>query len=310
MRALPTLSIISMFLISCLNPPEKNEYVPFECSSMPEERTYFPEEAIVFKFNMNINPLTSEGFSAVSLTTGNILPFKIEKDTISLTPPLPANDTIEVTITSGLKSIDNRPLMTSGNFTEEKKDLTIQYLTGNSLPEVVSVLPEDSKSVSVAVKFSSPVEIKKNDVNPLPEKVISSGDWQVFIFKEPVQNVLIKKAKPADREELIENIEIRLPEKDPEKGELDISYEATDSSISIIISDDSAVAAVVNDIFSICSKKCTVVIGELQPSKKYAISIGVFTTAEVKLSDSFAFTGAPAPHIMISEIMHTPVGEP
>ncbi|HRZ80276.1 MAG TPA: hypothetical protein P5044_09730, partial [bacterium] len=184
------LSIITICFAGCVNPPEKNEYVPFECSSMPEERTYFPEESMEFLFNMDVNPLTSEGFSAVSSITGNTLSFKIEKNSIFLTPPLPANDTIAIVITSELKSIDNRPLRIGGSFTEEKKTITAQYLTGNPLPTATGHLPESSKSASVAVKFSSPVEIKRNDVDPMPEKVISSGEWHLFTFKEPEKKVL------------------------------------------------------------------------------------------------------------------------
>ncbi len=304
------LSIITICFAGCVNPPEKNEYVPFECSSMPEERTYFPEESMEFLFNMDVNPLTSEGFSAVSSITGNTLSFKIEKNSIFLTPPLPANDTIAIVITSELKSIDNRPLRIGGSFTEEKKTITAQYLTGNPLPTATGHLPESSKSASVAVKFSSPVEIKRNDVDPMPEKVISSGEWHLFTFKEPEKKVLIKKARPPERDEIIENIEINLPDKEPAEEDADISYEATDSSISVNISDDSAVAAAVNGSFSICDKKCTIVIGDLEPSKKYDISIEVHSTIGTKHLDSFAFTGDPAPHIMISEIMHTPVGEP
>lgn len=304
------LLMITICFTGCVNPPEKNEYVPFECSSMPEERTYFPEESMEFLFNMDINPLTSEGFSAVSSITGESLPFKIEKSAIFLTPPLPANDTIGIVITSELKSIDNRPLMIEGAFTEEKKTITVQYLTGNALPALEGFFPEDSKSASVAVKFSSPVEIKRTNVYPVPEKVISSGEWHLFIFKETEKKVLIKEAQPPDRDETIQNIEINLPDSEPSEKDADISYEATDSSISVNISDDSAVAASVNGSFSICDKKCTFVIGDLEPSKKYDISIEIYSTTGTKSSDSFAFTGAPAPHIMISEIMHTPVGEP
>lgn len=304
------LLMIAMIFAGCVNPPEKKEYVPFECSYMPEERTYFPEESLEFHFNMDINPLSREGFSAVSSISGSTLPFKIEKNAIFLTPPLPANDTIVIVITSGLKSIDNRPLQIGGSFTEEKKTITAQYMTGNPLPAATGHLPESSKSASVAIKFSSPVQIKKTDIDPEPEKVISFDEWHLFIFKKPEKTVLIKKASPPDRDEVIENIEINLPDKEPAEEDADISYEATDSSISVNISDDSAVAAVVNGSFSICDKKCTIVIGDLEPSKKYDLSIEIYSTTGTKYSDSYAFTEAPAPHIMITEIMHTPAGEP
>lgn len=310
MKRLLFFLAISVCLTNCVNPPEKKDYIPFECLSMPVERTYFPEETVIFEFNMDINPLTSEGFSAVSSTTGNSVSFKIEKNILSLTPPLPANDTIEVSITSQLKSIDNRPLQIGGSFTEEKKTISARYSTGNPIPEIVTVLPDSSQSASVAVRFSSPVSIQKNDVEPGPENIISLNEWQLFVFKRPEKKLLIKKAKPPDREESIENILITLSGEQYIEGELEVLYEATDKSISVIISDESAVAASVNGLFSICERKCTTVISDLEPSEKYKISIEVFTASGVKISDSTAYTGEPVPHIMISEIMHTPAGEP
>jgi len=312
-KKMRTIVFILIFTILCgcaINPPENKEYVPFECTSMPEDRLYFPEEPIVFSFNMDINDLSVDGFSAVSSISQEILSFKISGKSISILPPLPANDTIVISITSQLKSVDNKPLQIGGSFSEEKKTLDIEYKTGSTLPEIESYFPDDTKSSAFAVKFSSLVEIDQKNIVPAPEDIFQIENWLVLVFSKPVSTVTIKKAKPADRDVILEDIKITLPETEPVIKDLAIDYTSTDSTISVNITDDSAVAAKINDTVSVCEKKCSIVLEGLKPSKKYDLSINVYTSTGVKIETTSVITGDPAPHIIISEIMHTPILEP
>lgn len=310
MRLVALILIFTIAYGCDINPPKNEEYIPFECTVMPEERIYFPEETIVFSFNMDINHLSSDGFSAVSSISQETLQFKISENSISILPPLPANDKITVLISSQLKSIDNKPLQIGGSFTEEKKIIDVKYETGNALPRIESYFPDDTKSSTIAVKFSSPVEIELKNITPIPENIFQIENWYVLVFSKPLSNVTIKKASPADRDVILEDIKIALPETDPVEKDLVIDYESTDSTISVNIADDSAVAAKINDTVSICDKKCTILLTEFKPSKKYDLSIDVFTSTGVKTELSSVITGDVAPHIIISEIMHTPANEP
>ena len=165
--------IFALFFASCgIDAPEPNEYEAFRCIEEPEARVYYPEETMIFKFNMPVNPNSLNGFSVSSENTGKLDSAEVSGNQIRIMPPLPAEDNIFVTLTSALKSIDNKPLMTGEQFTENKDIRELVYETGKKLPEVAEIIPDDSKSRSVAVRFDSEVEIKVRDVDPRPEDMV------------------------------------------------------------------------------------------------------------------------------------------
>ena len=312
MKKLLFILISSIFCVSCgLDVPEPNVYAPFRCVEEPEERVYYPEEKLVFKFNSDVNPNSvAAGFSVSSENLGKLDSIEVSGDTVTVLPPLPAEDNIFITLTSALKSSDNRPLMTGEQFTENKEIRELLYETGKKLPEVAEIIPDDSKSMTVAIRFDSEVEIKFSDVEPKPEDMMKLDEWYIFLFSKTVESFTIKKAKSAEREYELENVKITLPSNEPEKSDVSFDSAVTDTTFALSVKGDSVIALTLENSFFICRKGCTAVLDGLEAEKNYEVKAEVWTKTG-KVSRTFAVeTDEAAPHIMISEIMHTPTLEP
>ena len=304
--------IPAIFCVSCgLDAPEPNVYAPFRCVEEPEERIYYPEEKLVFKFNSDVNPNSvATGFSVSSENVGKLESIEVSGDTVTVLPPLPAEDNIFITLTSALKSSDNRPLMTGEQFTENKEIRELFYETGKKLPEIAEIIPDDSKSMAVAVRFDSTVEIKFSDVEPKPEDMTKLDDWYIFLFSKTLSSFTVKKAKSAEREYELENVKINFPSNEPEKSEVSFDSAVTDTTFALSVKGDSVIALALENSFFICRKECSAVLDGLEAEKNYEVKAEVWTKTG-KVSRTFAVeTDEASPHIMISEIMHTPMLEP
>ncbi|MBR4530870.1 lamin tail domain-containing protein [bacterium] len=312
MKKMLFLLIFAIFCISCgIDAPEPNVYAPFRCVEEPENRVYFPEEKLVFKFNSDVNPNSvAAGFSVSSENLGKLESVEVSGDTLTVLPPLPAEDNIFITMTSALKSSDNRPLMTGAQFTENKEVRELFYETGKKLPEVAEIIPDDSKSMTVAVRFDSSVEIKFSDVEPNPEDMMNLGEWYVFLFSQTVGSFTVKKVRSAERDYELENVKVGLPSNEPEKSDVSFDSTVTDTTFTLSVKGDSVIALAIENKYFICRKGCTAAIDGLEAEKKYEVQAEVWTKTG-KVSRTFAVeTDEAAPHIMISEVMHTPVLEP
>jgi hypothetical protein len=312
MKKMLFLLIFAIFCISCgIDAPEPNVYAPFRCVEEPENRVYFPEEKLVFKFNSDVNPNSvAAGFSVSSENLGKLESVEVSGDTLTVLPPLPAEDNIFITMTSALKSSDNRPLMTGAQFTENKEVRELFYETGKKLPEVAEIIPDDSKSMTVAVRFDSSVEIKFSDVEPNPEDMMNLGEWYVFLFSQTVGSFTVKKVRSAERDYELENVKVGLPSNEPEKSDVSFDSTVTDTTFTLSVKGDSVIALALENKYFICRKGCTAAIDGLEAEKKYEVQAEVWTKTG-KVSRTFAVeTDEAAPHIMISEVMHTPVLEP
>ena len=306
------LLISSIFCVSCgIDAPEPNVYTPFRCVGEPEERVYYPEEKLVFKFSSDVNPNSiAAGFSVSSENLGKLESIEVSGDTVTVLPPLPAEDNIFITMTSALKSSDNRPLMTGEQFTENKEIRELFYETGKKLPEVAEIIPDDSRSRSVALRFDSGVNIKFPDIEPRPEDMMKLDDWYVFLFAESVGSFTVKKAKSEERDYELENVKVKLGTDEPEKSDVSFDHGVTDTAFSLSVKGDSVIALALENSFFICHKGCKAKLEGLEPEKKYEVSVEVWTKTG-KVSRTFSIeTNEAAPHIMISEIMHTPMLEP
>ncbi|MBR6421731.1 lamin tail domain-containing protein [bacterium] len=304
--------IFAVFFVSCgLDAPEPSVYAPFRCVEEPENRVYYPEEKLVFRFNSDVNPNSvATGFSVSSENLGKLDSIEVSGDTVTVLPPLPAEDNIFITMTSALKSSDNRPLMTGEQFSENKEIRELLYETGKKLPEVAEIIPDDSKSMAVAVRFDSGVEIKFSDIEPKPEDMMKLEDWYVFLFSKSVDSFTVKKAKSAERNYELENVKISLPSSEPEKSEVLFDSTVTDTTFTLSVTGDSVIALALENSYFICRKGCTAVLDGLEAEKNYEVSAEVWTKSG-KVSRTFAVeTDEASPHIMISEIMHTPSLEP
>lgn len=312
MRKVLFTVISAVFCISCgLDAPEPNVYAPFRCVEEPENRVYYPEEKLVFKFNSDVNPNSvASGFSVSSENVGKLESIVVSGDTVTVLPPLPAEDNIFITMTSALKSSDNRPLMTGEQFSENKEIRELLYETGKKLPEVAEIIPDDSRSMTAAVRFDSAVEIKFSDIEPKPEDMMKLDEWYVFLFSKTVDSFTVKKAKSAERDYELENVKIELPSNEPEKSEVSFDSSVTDTTFSLSVTGDSVIALALENSYFICRKGCTAVLDGLEAEKIYEVNAEVWTKTG-KVNRSFAVeTDEASPHIMISEIMHTPSLEP
>ena len=305
-------AIFAILCVSCgMYAPEPNVYAPFRCVEEPESRVYFPEEKLIFKFSSDVNPNSvSAGFSVSSENLGKLDPIEVSGNTVTVLPPLPAEDNIFITMTSALKSLDNRPLMTGEQFSENKEVRELFYETGKKLPEATEIIPDDSKSMTVAVRFDSEVDIKFADIEPKPEDMMKLDGWYVFLFSESVGSFIVKKAKSKERDYELENVKIDLPSNEPEKSEVSFDSAVTDTSFTLSVKGDSVIALALENSYFICRKGCTAVLNGLEAEKNYEVRAEVWTKSG-KVSRSFAVeTDEASPHIMISEIMHTPSLEP
>ena len=304
--------IFAVLCASCgIDAPEPNVYAPFRCVGEPENRVYYPEEKLVFKFNSDVNPNSvAAGFSVSSENLGKLESIEVSGDIVTVLPPLPAEDNIFITMTAALKSSDNRPLMTGEQFTENKEIRELVYETGKKLPEVAEIIPNDSKSMSVAVRFDSGVDIRFSDIEPKPEDMMKVEDWYVFLFSKTVESFTIKKAKSAEREYELENIKITLPSNEPEKAEISFDSTVTDTAFTLSVKGDSVIALALENSFFICRKGCTAVLDGLEAEKNYEVNAEVWTKTGRESRTFSVETDEAAPHIMISEIMHTPSLEP
>jgi len=306
------LLIFAIFCISCgIDAPEPNVYAPFRCVEEPENRVYFPEEKLVFKFSSEVNPNSvTAGFSVSSENLGKLESIEVSGNTVTVLPPLPAEDNIFITMTSALKSSDNRPLMTGEQFTENKEVRELLYETGKKLPEVAEIIPDDSKSMTVAVRFDSGVGIKFSDVEPTPEDMMKLDEWYVFLFSESVDSFTVKKAESAERDYELENVEITLPSNEPERSDVSFDSAVTDTTFALSVKGESVIALALENSCFICRKGCTAALDGLEAEKNYEVKAEVWTK-NGKVSRTFAVeTDEASPHIMISEIMHTPSLEP
>ncbi len=303
--------IFAVLCVSCgIDEPEENAYEPFVCTGFPEERVYYPEETIVFKFNMPVNPNSLNGFSVSSENAGKLDSVEVSGDSVKILPPLPAEDNLFVTLTSALKSLDNKPLMTGERFSENKEVRELVYETGKKLPEVAEIIPDDSKSATIAIKFDSDVEIRIKDIEPKPYDMMELDGWHVFAFDEPLNSFKISKARSLERDYELNNVEVNLPDNPPEESEITFEQDSTDTRFTLSVKGSSVVALALESSYFICHEGCTAVLDGLEPGKNYKVKAEIWTK-KGKINRTFTVkTDEASPHIMISEIMHTPTLEP
>jgi len=103
---------------------------------------------------------------------------------------------------------------------------------------------------------------------------------------------------------------VTLPEKEPGRSDVSFDPSVTDAAFSLSVKGDSVVALALENSFFMCSKGCTAVLDGLEAEKDYEVTAEIWTKTG-KIVRTFAVkTDEASPHIMISEIMHTPALEP
>ena len=305
------LMLILLFFSSCdISQPDKNGYDPFICLKYPEDREYMPEESITIGFNYEINPDTVDGVSAIESENETVLTVESNEKNILIPPPLPPESTIIISIEQSLKSTENKPLMIGDEFSEKKETLDFEIKTGPKLAEVIETIPKDTKSATIGVLFDNEIKIDFSKINPQPKDLMQFDDWIVFSYENPVSSITLKDTLSVKRNVKIDELVINLAETDPQMGELEFNYTVGDNSISISIKDESAVAAKLEALSVICPQSCSFSLKDLKPDTGYVFTLSVFTTTKIK-KELISFKTEPEkPHIIISEIMHSPLKEP
>ena len=305
------LIIVLIFFCSCnVSQPDKNEYEPFVCLIHPEDRIYMPEEKITIGFNYEINPDTIDSVIAVEPENEIELTVTANKKNVVIQPPLPPESTIAISIDQSLKSIDNKPLMIGEEFSEKKETLDFEIIIGPKLAEVVQAVPADTESATVGVLFDSEIKIDFQKINPQPTDLMQFEDWIIFSYRKPVSSITLDNVLSVERDERIDGLSVNLPPIEPQPEKLEFDYAVNDNSISVSIRDASAVAAKLESQTVICPQSCSFSLKDLQPDTDYVYTLSVFTTTEIK-KELISFKTEPEkPHIMISEIMHSPIKEP
>jgi len=305
------LILILLFFSSCdISQPDKNEYDPFICLKHPENRDYMPEENITIGFNYEINPDSVDGVSAIEFENETVLTVESNEKNIVIPPPLPPESTIIISIDQSLKSTDNKPLMIGDEFSEKKETLDFEIKTGPKLAEIVETIPENTKSATVGIRFDSEIKIDFQKIQPQPSDLMKLDNWIIFSYENPVSLITLKDVLSVKRDETLDEVLVKLPEDDPQSGELKFSYTVSDNSISVSIEDESSVAAKLENQSVICPQSCNFSLKDLKPDTDYVFTLSVFTTTAIK-KELISFTTEPIkPHIIISEIMHSPLKEP
>ncbi len=305
------IAFLVFFIFGCaLEPPEKREYIPFMVETTPGERKYYPEETMVFVFNMEILPETISHFKAKGVESKEELEIELEGKRVIVLPPLPQSDILLIEIGSGLKSFDYKPLFVDTDSPSKTGKIEIFYEIGRKIPEMVRFLPESGSSATVAVSFDGEVDLKKASITPLPDKNFTVGEWVALSYSKPVEKISFKNVISAERKSAIEDFEVVLESGKPVEHELELNYFITDESYTVNISDESAIFADVNGVLMICERRCSVIVENLKPLTKYDSIVTVYTTTGVKTEKTVVETDRERPKIMITEIMHTPSGQP
>ena len=106
------------------------------------------------------------------------------------------------------------------------------------------------------------------------------------------------------------NIEVKLSENEPRESDLSFNSSVSDTAFTLSVKGDSVVAIALENRHFLCNKGCTAVFDGLEAEKNYELKAGIWTKTG-KVNRTFSVrTGEASPHIMISEIMHTPLLEP
>lgn len=310
MKSSCTIFLVILLAGCSISKPESNEYEPFICLIYPENRVYMPEEEIVIGFNYKINPDTVDGVTAIEISTETELNVDVDDKKIIIKPPLPAESDLSVSVDPSLKSFDNKPLMIGEEFSEKKETLYFEIETGAKLAEVVDTIPEDSKSATIGVLFDSKVKIDFQKIEPQPYDLLQFDDWLVFSYESPLKKIVVKDVLSVKRNEKINEISVELPDTKPVSAKLEYNFEADDSSVTVSINDDSAIAAKLENMSVICPQKCNFTLKDLKPETDYDLTLTVFTTTAIKNKKINFKTEPERPHIIISEIMHSPLSEP
>jgi len=287
-------------------------YTYFTLISAPENRLWYPEETLIFTLTEAVDPGT---LSAVVLSYEDDpvhhTTVTAEENRLLVQGMLP--DTVfTVTVKSALKSLSHKPfvILEEGG-TAKTTPAIFTFTIGPALPSLEKVAPDSAlRSASLALRFTGPIEDDSLSVDPYPTEIRVRDNLLLLAFTTPPATVTIQGLASPLRPGMVEPITLILKNEPPAAGEPSISAEATDTSVTVSVSGAGLVAASLGDDLMMCDLSCSFTKTGLTPDTEILLTITTFSTDGYRTLAHSVRTLPAAPHIMISEVMHTPQGTP
>ncbi len=306
MKNIAVFFILVILLTGCFESEKlpENEYSYMTIIyQTPEENEILPTDEIVFRFSMPLSEDAVEKIetsfeTSVTITTNEII-----------LSNLPTAESLLVTLNRGIKSTDGHPLVyktNDGGYISEEKDFV--YTTKADSPEAVQFLPGKSTiTSSMAIRFSEPVKTV-GEISPIPNKTILESDILFLYYETSPQTVTLKNALTKNDESFKELVmEKTVDWKKPDEP-YEIKETITDSYYVFTVTGDEIIA--IEDSSEMCIKlgkeKCQITKRNLSPQTTYNFKFILYTPEKKEEITRIVETSPLVPHIIISEVMHTP----
>ncbi len=312
------LCLIVLVIYSSCNTPhfDNDTYTPFTITSISSQTDHmlFPEDVLRFGFNAEI----ADDFpNYIEIDCKNVNDEEVdcapnivaEKKTLSITA-LPAETEITVAFLSGFPSEDGRLLTHEYQYGITSQREEYHFSVGPALPRVINVVP-DVPSATIALSFSDSVRVSDNKISPQPDKIIGEGKSLLLLYNLPQTEVVISDITTPIRPGTLSDIKITPKKQAPTCEPAKISITAEDKSISALISSNCLIAIQCEGEITICqNNRCTIEKTDLKPNSLYTVNITLFSIDGSTTKKLSVVTKPEQPHIIISEVMHSPQGEP
>ncbi len=292
----------------------ENDYSYFAITEVPEEeRIWYPEEEMIFTFSQAVDAGTL-GAVTISYEDDPVHETIVlaEENRVIVKDLLP-DAVLSVTFTSALKSVEHKPLVTlSDNGELLTSPFSFSFTVGPALPQMAKVFPGDSvRSSSIALQFTGPIEALEHFlVTPSPLKYYLDGDLLLLVFEGAPSSLRVEGLSSPLRPGMVPPVVLSLREDPADPVAPSILEAVSDTSVVLTVSGEGLVAVAVKNDVTVCSPQCLIVQDSLSPDTRYTFDLSLFFTDGAR-DISYAVQTLPAaPHIMISEIMHTPEDAP
>ena|GEM_PF-700732 len=291
-------------------PETKYEY--FEVITSPEERVWYPEETLTFTFSAALDTGSLAEAVTIAYEGDPVHATVVTADGDKLlVSGLLADATLTLTIESALKSADHQPLVAKNDEGYGSEPQVFIFTVGPAFPAVAQVFPgETLRAENIALRFTGPVDCAKMTVTPKPVETVAQDDGLLLSFSSAPTKLIIAGLASPLRPGTLPDITLSFTDSAPASAEPTVTETILDSAVSFTIEGDGLVAAALDDALAVCDGDCTLTRDGLTAGTDYSFDITLYLTDGTTTVTRNVSTLPPAPHIMISEVMHTPAGEP
>jgi len=290
----------------------ENSYEFFTILKTPEKEIFYPEDRIIFEFNMPISEKSTDKIvleTEFETETSPII--TVRENTLSI-DNLPADNTLYIEFKPGLKSMDNKPLVVIDGSVTSSKNIMFQFSTGSKFPHLEPTGKRE-KAHTMLLSFTDEIDVTKDRISPTPTDLLYfNTELLLYYEKDPPESVLLQNLTTPKREGVIPDIKIDFSSGSiMENIETPIFYEiVSDNSYSFTAEHPEIVGIVENNKFSPCENSCSILKKNLEPLTDYNFSFMLYLKNDKYSIDNKVTTSEAVPHIMISEVMHSPSSDP